>query len=223
MDLHGDLALRMVDDAIVSEWLAGGKRNTTLPSLRAMFNDAASAKAGRLVDHNPFADLGISRGPGNRHKTPPPEAIVRALVKHARDLSGPYFAAWLQVAAFTGMRPGELDALRWSNVDFDAGLIRVAEQWSATSKTFTTPKNGQARHALLTPPARDALTGGRARTGARRREHAPLRAHAETSRQRDRAGVAIDVEVRGLQNVRHNGESRLNNTTIINDKMCFST
>lgn len=157
VDLYGDLALRMVDDAIVSEWLAGGKRNATIPSLRAMFNDAASAKAGRLVDHNPFADLGISRGPGNRHKTPPPEAIVWALVKHARDLSGPYFAAWLQVAAFTGMRPGELDALRWSDVDFDAGLIRVAEQWSATSKTFTTPKNGQARHALLTPPARDAL------------------------------------------------------------------
>jgi len=156
-DKYSSIAIAQVGDAVVSEWLAGGARNGTIPSLRAMFNDAASAKAGRLVDHNPFADLGISRGPGNRHKTPPPEAIVWALVKHARDLSGPYLAAWLQVAAFTGMRPGELDALRWSDVDFDAGLIRVAEQWSATSKTFTTPKNGRARHALLTPPAREAL------------------------------------------------------------------
>jgi hypothetical protein len=52
-----------VDDEIVADWLAGGKHNGTVPALRAMFNDAVSAKAGRLVRHNPVARLGISKGP----------------------------------------------------------------------------------------------------------------------------------------------------------------
>ena len=43
----------------MAEWLAGGKRNGTVPALRVMFNDAASAKAGRLLERNPFAELGL--------------------------------------------------------------------------------------------------------------------------------------------------------------------
>jgi integrase len=156
---YGDVPINDVSDFIVNQWLTGGTRNGTIPALRAMFDDAASARGGRLVERNPFAGLGVSRGPGNRHKAPPTEAEVWAMIQHARDLSGPSFAAWLQVAAFTGMRPGELDALRWTSVDLEAGRITVSEQYSAASKTFTTPKNGQTRRAPLTPPARDALIG----------------------------------------------------------------
>jgi integrase len=154
---YGELPMRDVDDSIVADWLAGAKHAGQVPALRAMWNDAASAKAGRLVERNPWANLGISRGPGNRHKQPPSEEQVWALIQHARDLTSPYFAGWLQVAAFTGMRPGELDALRWTAVDFAAGRIRVSEQWNAGSRTFTSPKNGRPRDAILTPPAREAL------------------------------------------------------------------
>lgn len=154
---YGTMALHEVGDEVVSAWLAGGARAHTVMGLSAMWNDAASAKAGRLVDRNPWAKLGLARGPGNRHKPPPSEDQVWELIRHARELSGPFFAAWLQVAAFTGLRPGELDALRWSAVDFSAARIRVSEQFNATTRTFTTPKNGRARDALLTPAARDAL------------------------------------------------------------------
>jgi integrase len=154
---YGAVPLADVDDAIVSDWLAGGKRNGTIPALRAMFNDARKAKAGRLIPTNPFAELGIDRGPGNRFEQPATEEMVWQLIAMARKLSGPYFAAWLQVAAFTGMRPAELDALQWARVDFERGRIRVAEQFSAASRAVTSPKNGQARDALLTPHARDAL------------------------------------------------------------------
>jgi integrase len=61
------------------------------------------------------------------------------------------------IAAFTGMPPGELDALRRVNVDLARGRIRVVEQFSAAPRTFTSPKNGQTREAPLTEPAREAI------------------------------------------------------------------
>jgi integrase len=72
-------------------------------------------------------------------------------------LACPSFAAWLKVAAFTGLRPGELDALRWERVDFDRHRIVVAEQFSAATRTFDTPKNHLRRDAPLTAHARKAL------------------------------------------------------------------
>jgi integrase len=154
---YGARPIAGIDDAVVAEWLAGGERNGTVPALRAMFNDAASAKAGRLVRSNPFARLGISRGPGRRHEQPPSEEQVWRIIRSARELATPSFAAWLQVAAFTGLRPGELDALRRANVDLDRSRIRVVEQFSAATRTFTLPKNGQTREVPLTDPAREAF------------------------------------------------------------------
>jgi hypothetical protein len=73
VERYSDLHIDRIDDEVVAEWLAGGRRNGTVPALRAMFNDAASAKAGRIVRQNPFARLGISKGPGRRHEQPPSE------------------------------------------------------------------------------------------------------------------------------------------------------
>jgi integrase len=137
--------------------LAGGQRNGTVPALRAMFNDAASAKAGRLVRQNPFARLGISKGPGRRHEQPQSEEQVWKLIRCANELASPSFASWFQVAAFTGLRPGELDAPRRANVNLDRARIRVVEQFNAKTRTFTPPKNGLAREAPLTEPAREAI------------------------------------------------------------------
>jgi integrase len=61
---------------------------------------------------------------------------VWEIIAHARRLACPSFAAWLQVAAFTGLRPGELDALRWERIDLYRDRIVVAEQFSAATRTF---------------------------------------------------------------------------------------
>jgi integrase len=158
VDRYGEVSLRQVGDEIVAEWLAGGRRVGTVMGLSAMFNDAASMRAGRLVDRNPFARLGISRGRGRRDEQPPSEQQAWEIIEHARRVSCPSFAAWLQVAAFTGMRPGELDALRWEHVDFGRQRILVAEQFNAATRRFDTPKNHLRREAPLTAHARSALT-----------------------------------------------------------------
>lgn len=157
VERFGDVPLANVGDAHVAEWIAGGQNLSTIPSLKAMFNDAASAQAGRLVTVNPFMGLKLRRSKGRRDEQPPTSEQVAVMLEHARRITSPSFAAWLQVACFTGMRPGELDALQWANVDFDAGRIAVVEQFNAKTGGFSLPKNGLKRNAPLTGKAREAL------------------------------------------------------------------
>lgn len=157
VDAHPLMLLADVDDVTVARWIRGGRRTNQVPALRAMFNDARSAKAGRLIRENPWANLGLATGPGRRNLDPPSEETVRHVIQTARAVSGPSFAAWLQVAAFTGLRPGELDALQWEHVDTDRRRILVCQQFNAATRTVTAPKNGRSRFAPLTAPALDAL------------------------------------------------------------------
>jgi integrase len=159
VERYGEVPIAHVGDEIVADWLAGGARSGSVQALCSMFNDAASMKAGRLIDRNPFQKLGISRGKGRRDQQPPSEQQVWEIISHARRLAAPSFAAWLQVAAFTGLRPGELDALRWERIDFDRARIVVAEQFNAATRRFDTPKNHLRREAPLTVHARSALLG----------------------------------------------------------------
>jgi integrase len=60
----------------------------------------------------------------------PSEEQVWKLIRCSREMASPSFAAWLRVAAFTGLRPGELDALRRANVNLGRSRILVVEQFS---------------------------------------------------------------------------------------------
>jgi integrase len=65
----------------------------------------------------------------------------------------------LAVAASTGLRRGELLALRWSEVDLDAGSLRVTAslQRSGTDLAFLLPKTDRGRRTVGIPPATVAL------------------------------------------------------------------
>jgi integrase len=154
----GSLPLAAVTDEIVVAWLRQGKNRSCLRELRAMFNAAMSPDAGRLIAVNPFQGHSAPRnGRGRADERPPSIEQVTEMVEHAWRVTSPGFAAWLQVAAWTGMRPGELDAMRWDWVDMDANRIHVQEQWNAKVRKFTLPKNNRDRVILLTPEARKAL------------------------------------------------------------------
>lgn len=62
-------------------------------------------------------------------------------------------------AVHTGMRQGELLALRWEDVDLDAGvaLVRRALEKPGKQPVFTTPKNHKPRVVPLAPEVVEAL------------------------------------------------------------------
>ena len=157
VDEYGDLPLRSIGDEHVATWLRGGRNAGTIPALRAFINDAASAAAGRLVERNPFAKLRLPSSRGRRDTQPPGQADIARFVALADELTPPSFAAFLHVAVYEGMRPGELDALRWDRIDFQAGTILVDEQWNVKARAFTPPKHGHVRTIALTEPARERL------------------------------------------------------------------
>jgi integrase len=77
---------------------------------------------------------------------------VWALVRAAADeQDGVIFLA----AAFTGLRRGELIALRWRDVDFAGAAIRVRASYSMGH--LTSPKSGKVRAVPLAPDVATAL------------------------------------------------------------------
>jgi integrase len=79
------------------------------------------------------------------------EALLRATPD---DLLGPTEYALYLTAAMTGLRQGELLALRWQDVDWTAGLVRVRRNY--TRGEFGTPKSRRSSRAV---PLADRAAG----------------------------------------------------------------
>jgi integrase len=77
---------------------------------------------------------------------------VRALVRAASSETD---AAIFLTAAFTGLRMGELFALRWRDIDFAGSSVRVRASHYAGN--LTTPKSGKVRAVPLAPDVASAL------------------------------------------------------------------
>lgn len=80
----------------------------------------------------------VSQNPAKSVKIKVPETLKKALsaseakelVILSREQKHPYAPVWC-LALMTGMRSGELWALRWGDVDFERSLITVSRSWSS--------------------------------------------------------------------------------------------
>jgi integrase len=77
---------------------------------------------------------------------------IELLAAHAHDAQD---AAIYRVAAYTGLRQGELLDLRWSDVDWIGGLLHVRRNY--TDRTHKLPKGKRIRSVPMTPDVIDAL------------------------------------------------------------------
>jgi len=67
----------------------------------------------------------------------------------------PEYSAFFIMAAKTGMRLGELLALRWNDVDFNSNFLWIRRSYRRG--IFTRPKNGKSRRVDMTPQLKAEL------------------------------------------------------------------
>jgi integrase len=151
---HGSHKLHEIDKPTALAYVQ--KHPHDHAALRAMYGDAEREG---LALRNPFSNLRIGKGRGRRDIVAvTPEELDRladlALASHDPDF-GPVFRSIIIVAAYTGLRPGELFGLDRSDVDFEAETLHVRQQFH--KRRLTLPKSNTTRTVFLPPPAAQAL------------------------------------------------------------------
>ena len=159
--VFGELPLDRVDALRVEaykarklkEGLSAKTINNQLTVLRRML---AIAVEWGLVDAVP---------PVRWLRTPPPEFDFLTFDEAARLIEGadPEWRSMITVALRTGLRLGELLALRWRDVDLEAGRLVVRQ--AAARGVVSTPKNGRSREVPLSDDAQAALRDQRHERG----------------------------------------------------------
>ncbi len=114
-----------------------------------MYEDARNVG---LVEHNPFANLRLPATERSEKIVAPTMEEYRALLEACTVLAGygGEFRALIQFAAWTGMRSGEIQALRWEDVGAETIRVRRSRRRDGS---VGSPKNGQGRTISLLPPA----------------------------------------------------------------------
>jgi integrase len=115
-----------------------------------MYEDARNVG---LVEHNPFSNLRLPASERSSEIMAPTLDEYRALLEATTCLGGygPEFKAMIQFSAWTGVRAGELQALRWVDVGEEKISVRGARKRDGT---IGPPKNGKPREIAFLPPAR---------------------------------------------------------------------
>ena len=110
---------------------------------------------GALVFYSPVEIEAIARALGEgRHRDPRFPAISNT-ERHAREAEDRQDAELVRVAAYAGLRRGELLALRWRDIDFAGSALTVARAMSAGVESTT--KSGRVRRVPLADQAAAAL------------------------------------------------------------------
>ena len=146
-----------LDDAY-RRWLDDGLSPTTVHKFHRILS--ASLNQGvkwGWIDRAP-TDRASPPSPTNRAMKVPTPAQLSALVTAAED-EDPVLATAIALAALTGVRRGELIALRWSDVDLDVGRVMVARSVTlASGRLHEGPtKTHQARQIALDEVSTEVL------------------------------------------------------------------
>lgn len=154
LDEFGDRPVGSVSRIEAMDWAQATPRSV-IPAAVTLFNAAVDAE---LIDRSPFRGLG-KRTRGRSDLAPPTDAELDKLLDSCSVLGwyADQMRSLIRFAAHTGMRPGEMFALEWADIDFDGMRVRVERRVYGGS--VDTPKSNRIRTIALMPKARDALLG----------------------------------------------------------------
>jgi integrase len=170
-DRLGDVTLDAIDAAMIervydglrADGLADASMWVTHRALRAVFK---SATAGRtpLISWNPLGEVrnGPRKSSGQQVDVLTPaevDTLIDAADAYEADHDpSPPFGAFVRVLAWTGARLGEMLALRWDDVDLDAGRMTIRASMSKAGE-ITSTKTDKVRRISLSCQTVDVLRG----------------------------------------------------------------
>ena len=97
---------------------------------------------------------GVKRLKGRRSDVKP---FSLAEVERVRNTIRPDFRNYVTCRFFTGMRTGEINGLKWKYVDFEQGVIRIREVFSAGESEENAKTESSIRDIPMLPMVREAL------------------------------------------------------------------
>jgi integrase len=128
---------------------ASAIRNT-ITALRVVFRD--SERLGCAIYPNPCERLRLpAQRKTDKRKTTPGE--IRELLGMLPESERPLWTVFF----YAGLRLGEAQALRWENVDIDAGLIRVRYSWDVKAGPILPMSGAGRRDVPMTSAVRVAV------------------------------------------------------------------
>ncbi|MBT9499487.1 MAG: tyrosine-type recombinase/integrase [Zoogloea sp.] len=137
-------------------WTSDGVKRNAMSKLSTIL---ASAVSDGLLAENPMEGLEL---PKRTRKDPDPFTMVEAdrIINHI--YAEPHwptqiYGAYFEFAFYTGMRPAEILALRWDEVDMDKKIAHVCRV-VAKGKVHNRTKTNEDRYVLLNERALKALT-----------------------------------------------------------------
>jgi len=144
----GHLKLQKITD-IEIEALYASLELSRKEGIHALLNAAFRyATKKRLITENPMHLVDFTRGKSKEVKIPPPE-IVEAAIKQAK----PCIAMAITLLVSTGLRRGELLALRWQDIDLDNKVLHVTRNLGLVNGTPTIgPPKTEESHRSVTLP-----------------------------------------------------------------------
>lgn len=125
------------------------------------------------IDSGKLINVQVSPANGVRFAKEPeaePEILslseIRSLLRLAKEQSHPWYPVW-SAALMTGMRSGELYALKWKDIDWESKRLMVSKSYSGRLKKVKSTKAGYWRDVPINEELLRLLKDLRAQAGAR--------------------------------------------------------
>jgi integrase len=157
---RGDL--QALVDRLIGKGLSASKISNIIDTVRVIYRHEIARER---VSVNPTTMLELPRGDNPRDRAASATeaaALLAALPKEDRAL-------WA-TAFYGGLRRGELQALRWDDVDLAAGVIHVRHSWDEVAGEIAPKSRKGTRKTPIFSLLRDYLVEHKAATGREGRD-----------------------------------------------------
>jgi integrase len=159
----GDMKITDIKILHIMKWQKEcGHAYTTIVTNRAYLNMVLqTATDDDIIRKNPVKSVKLPPKSSVRKKTFYSESEIKQLISHSKGQIKNY----IQLCCFTGMRGSEMIALRWDDIDFEKGIIRVDTRVVNGNEDAT--KSKTIRFIPMFRQAREALMNQRLKSGLR--------------------------------------------------------